>query len=1026
MKKIYAIILLFLIIFTVNAQNTLNIKGIVLDETKIGMPGVPIYLKDHAGIGTVTDVDGKFKIKATIGDKLVVSFMGYEKIEYIIKDTQQLEFNLKPKSKMMDEVVVVGLGTQRKVTSVGAISSVNMKELSVPTVSITNMLGGRIAGVITQQNSGEPGKDLAAFWIRGIGTFGANSGALVLIDGLEGNLNNVDPADVESFSILKDASATAVYGVRGANGVVLITTKRGQEGKLDITARYNTTLSHLTRMPQYLGAYDYAKLANEARVVRGDLPLYGPMELDLIKYHLDSDLYPDVNWQKEIMKRDAIRQSFYTSARGGGSVARYFLSLGASDASSAYKQDISSVYSANVSYKTYNYRANLDLNITKSTTVYFGSNAYLSLKTEPGNANTDYLWSAQSQLTPLTIPTVYSTGELPAFGPNDAYSPYVMLNRTGTSTYEDYTNSTTIAINQDLGSLIKGLKFKIQGSFDLASQFRETRFILPDMYSATGRSVDGTLKLVKKIDKQAATYSYSLSKYRKYNFESFLNYETIIRKDHRLTGLLYYYMSDQQDTREATSSFNAIPKRYQGVSGRVTYGFQDTYLTDLNFGYTGSENFEPGKQFGFFPSVAFGWIPTNYKIVKSVAPFLNFLKIRFSYGIVGNDRISNSRFPYLTLVNDNAPSGWGGIGGISESQIGANNLMWEKAIKKDLGLEGKLFNEKISFVIDFYNDKRDGIFQQRQLIPDYIGAITLPFGNVGSMVSWGSDGNISFYQKINKNSSFTLRGNFTYAKNKVIDFEQALQKYPYQNVVGWPWGTQRGYISLGLFKDEQDVASSPSQFGKVLPGDIKYKDVNADGKITSDDQIPLSYANYPNLMFGFGGEFTYKEFSIGVLMKGTGNTDYYSVGVWDGDLGRESGLGYIPFFQGALGNVLTIANNPSNRWIPASYSGDPSTENPNARFPRLSYGYNENNSKLSTFWKGNSQYLRLQEISLGYSLKSKFILKALRMSSVDIQLVGNNLLSFDNVKLWDPEQAYKNGLVYPIPAQMTLQVQANF
>ena len=1026
MRKLYIIQILLLCCLGVMAQKagkSLTISGIVVDKSSDKEPiiGANIFLKDRPGVGTTTDLDGRFKVQAHKGDVLIVNYIGYDKIEYFVTDSQtNLVLKMTPSATALDEVVVVGMGTQRKVSVVGAITSVDIGDLAVPATSLNNSLGGRVPGVISIQSSGEPGKNISEFWVRGIGTFGANSSALVLIDGLEGDLSQVDPADVESFSVLKDASATAVYGVRGANGVILVTTKRGTVEKLKITARANFTISQLKRLPKYLRAYDYAKLANEARVVSGEKELYSPMEMDLIQYQLDPDLYPDVNWQDEILHKTSFQQTYYVSAQGGGSIARYFVSMGMSKESAAYIQDPDSRYKADTGYNTYNYRTNLDINVTKSTTLYLGLDGFISNKKEPGMANTDLLWNAQSMLTPLTIPTRFSTGQLPAYGVNDAYSPYVMLNHTGMATRETYKNMVTLALNQDLSFLLKGLKVKVQGALNSDVYYDETRFVMPEMYSAIGRTTSGELQLAKKVDAQAATFSKTLNHWRKYHFEFTANYERLFNDKHRTTALLYYYMSDEKATKDITDSMSAIPKRYQGVSGRITYSFKDTYFIDANFGYTGSENFEPGKQFGFFPSGAIGWVPTNYDFMWKAVPWLDFLKIRFSYGQVGNDRISNKRFPYLTIINSNAATGWGSdSNGVNESIVGADNLAWEKSTKADVGIEAKFFKEKLSLVVDYFNDQRNGIFQQRTQVPDFAGIITMPYGNVGKMRSYGADGNISYSQDIGKDFSFTIRGNFTYSKNDVQNWEQADPKYPYQQISGMPYGVQRGYIALGLFRDDQDVESSPSQFGTVRPGDIKYKDVNGDGRITEDDQVPLAYSNYPLLMYGFGGEFRYKSFTLACLFKGTGNTTYFKVGN-----GYE--MGYVPFHGEKIGNVPVEAGVQANRWTPAWYSGDPSTENPNAAFPRLSYGKNENNTKKSTFWKDNARYLRLQEISLTYNLKTKGFVKRLGIQSFDFQLVGYNLAVWSGVKTVDPEQAQKMGRVYPIPARYAFQTYIHF
>lgn len=1017
-------------------KETLTIAGTVMDDTGEPLPGASVYIKDKPSAGTVSDVEGKFRIKVEYGDHLVFSFVGFESVEHVsVKSVSNLQIKFKEQGVGLDEFVVVGLGAkERKITNVGAISTVDVKQLQSPAASITNLLGGRVPGVISLQSSGEPGKNLSEFWVRGIGTFGANSKALVLIDGLEGNLNTIDPADIESFSVLKDASATAVYGVRGANGVVLVTTKKGTVDRIQITGRANVTLSHLNRLPKYLGAYEYAQLANEANVVRGNSPLYSEEEMNIIQDGLDNDIYPNVNWQDQILNKNFWRQSYYVSGRGGSEVARYFISLGLNNETAAYKVQKDSPYASNVGYTNYNYRINLDLNLTKTTTLYVGSDGYYSQLDQPGIANTEYIWNAQARLTPLAIPTVYSNGQYPGMGNNSQSSPSVMINRTGRASNQSFKGKITMALSQDLSKVLKGLKFKMQGAYDIHSYFNERRFIQPALYQAIGRNYDGTLMTIERVQERKASYSKSTRQYRKYHFEATLNYNHIFGHDHRTSALIYYYLSDEKDSNDATSNLSAIPLRYQGVSGRITYGFRDTYLVDVNFGYTGSENFQPGKQYGFFPSIALGWVPTNYEFMREHLPWLDHFKIRASYGTVGNDRITSTRFPYLTKVHEGTAEVWGlnGIETLGETRIGADNLAWERAIKSNLGVEGKLFGSKLEFVVDIFKDQRNGIFQQRVQVPEYVGVISNPYANVGKMMSCGADGNISYSTNLTKDFGLTLRGNFTYSKNKVQNWEDVYKEYPYLAYNGFPYNSIRGYQAIGLFKDEDDIKYSPKQsFGVVMPGDIKYKDVNGDGVITTMDKVPLTHSNYPLVMYGFGTELRYKNFSLGLLFKGTGKTSFFYVGQTTRVHGESevNGMGYMPFFQGNEGNVLTLAADPANRWIPKEYALahgiDPSlAENPHARFPRLQYGNNTNNSQLSTFWEGDSRYLRLQEITLNYHFSPKFM-RNIGIGSLDIQFIGTNLFTWDKVKIFDPEQAVWNGRKYPIPTTYALQLYVN-
>jgi len=421
--------------------------------------------------------------------------------------------------------------------------------------------------------------------------------------------------------------------------------------------------------------------------------------------------------------------------------------------------------------------------------------------------------------------------------------------------------------------------------------------------------------------------------------------------------------------------------------------------------------------------------------MQEKAPWLNYFKIRGSYGAVGNDRITSIRFPYLTKVDEGTGSPWGlpGIETIHETRIGADNLAWERAIKSNIGFEGKLLNNKIDFVVDIFRDQRNGIFQQRVQVPEYVGVVSNPFANVGRMQSSGADGNISYTNRLSPDISFTVRGNFTYSKNVVQNWEQAYLEYPYLEYNGFPYGSIRGYQAIGLFKDEDDIKYSPKQtFGTVLPGDIKYKDVNGDGIINTLDKVPLTHSNYPLTMYGIGGEFSYKNLSLGVLFKGTGKTSFFYVGQPTTYRGvtEINGIGYMPFYGGEEGNVLTLAADPKNRWISREYALEHGidlslAENPDARFPRLQYGNNSNNSQLSTFWQDDARYLRLQEVTLSYRV-SPSLLKRIGVTSMDLQFVGNNLYIWDNVKIFDPEQAAWNGRMYPIPSTYSIQAYINF
>lgn len=803
--------------------------------------------------------------------------------------------------------------------------------------------------------------------------------------------------------------------------MILITTKSGEAGKLRIMVRSNVTFSYSPRMPEYLRSYDYARMANEARLSSDMDPIYTDTEMEIIKRGLDPDLYPDVNWRKEILKDYTINHQHYMNVSGGGDVAKYFISLGMLMKDAVFKQDNVNPYDTNVKWNRYNVRAKIDANITKSTLVSVAIDGTVVDSRAPGfGENNSALWNAQANLTPLTVPVRYSNGLLPGYGKNgNQISPYVLLNHTGYKTSNRATFNMTVSLNQNFGKILDvltGLRGTMRFNYYNNNDHNISRYKQPDAYKAYGRYNDGSLMLERTLVNQAMTYSDKESNMRRTYFDAQLNYEKKFLEDHGITAMLNYYMESEQKTG-AVDPVAAISKRYQSLSARVTYGLKDTYLVEANLGYTGSENFQPGHQFGWFPSVSLGWVPTQYDFVKNALPFLSFLKIRGSYGEVGNDKIGGTRFPYLTLIKFADVAGkWGG-GAITESRIGADNLEWEVAKKYNLGLEFEFFNKKVDGAVDIFKDTRDNIFQTRVLMPAEVGVVSNPFTNVGKMESGGVEGQIAFNHSFNKNNSLTVRANFTYAHNKVLHWDEDLKAHPYLSRNGYLHNINRGLIALGLFKDKEDIQASPKQtFGEVRPGDIKYKDVNGDGRINNDDIVPLKNTSAPpQIQYGFAFEYKYKNLTVSALFEGINKMNYF-----------YGGTGYYPFSGGEQGNLLSIVGEDKNRWIPREISGDPATENPNARFPRLTYGNNANNNRASTYWLANGAYLRFRSLDIAYRINSNYYFQKIGLNSLIIQFVGNNLATWDSVKLWDPAQAVGNGASYPIQRTFSLQLTANF
>lgn len=1031
MKKIISLFFVLCGIFSTvtYAQGGLNYSGTVIGEDGYELIGVTVAVKGTS-MGVITDLDGKFRLtnippKSTV----VFSFVGFESKEVKVTESKEREtIVLKQSISSLDEVVVVGRGSQRKVSVVGAITSVDPAQLQVPATSVSNMLQGRVPGIIGVTRSGEPGNDFSEFWVRGISTFGASASALILIDGVEGDLNTLDPADIESFSILKDASATAVYGVRGANGVVIITTKRGKAGKLTVNFKTNVTYSYSPRMPEYVDAVDYALLANEARAVRGKTPIYTNTEIDVFRSGLDPDLYPNVNWRDVILKDYVMNNQHHLSLSGGGTNARYYVSMGIMNQGAVFKQDkAASDHKTNVDYHKYNFRANVDANMTKTTLLSLNMETTITKRNSPGYGDdNNALWAAQANLPATIVPVRYSDGTLPAYGSNaDEVSPYVQLNYTGYKISETQATRMNARLTQELDFITPGLSVNGLFSFNYTGYYDQYRTKRPDLYYATGRKTNGDLLTKRTVSASDLSFSDYKRIYRQYYFEGNINYERIFNDVHRVSGLINAYRQENKDSKldnndddkSLDERIRAIPKRYQAISARATYSYKDTYMFEFNVGYTGSEQFQKGNRYGWFPAVALGWVPTQYDWVREKLPVVDFFKIRASVGKVGNDRITGIRFPYLSTVSTGSSNvTWTG-NTIGENRMGADNLNWEETTKWDLGIDLKMFNNKIELTADIFKDVNKGIFQQRANIPEEAGFTTNPYTNIGGMESWGFDGNLTFNHNFTKDFGMTMRGNWTFARNEVTYWEQAGVVYPYQSYIGVPYGVQRGLISLGLFKDQEDIEASPVQTfsSDVRPGDIKYKDVNGDGRIDADDEVPLSYSNTPTLQYGFAAELRYKSFTASIFFEGVGKVEYF-----------YGGTGYYPFAWETRGNVLNIVANQNNRWIPREYSGSADTENPNARFPRLTYGENKNNNRNSTFWLADGRYLRLKNVELSYRLTNAWLKNKLSLESATISLIGENLHVWDKVKLWDPEQASSNGAVYPLQRKFTLQVNLTF
>lgn len=1018
------------------AQESIVVTGVVTDTNKEPMIGVNVSISNIPGLGAITDLNGKYSIKMPPYHKLVFTYIGFEKVEVLVKEQRTVNVTMKEASaREIDEVVITGTGAQKKLTVTGAITNVDVDVLKAnPSGSMANALAGNVPGILAMQTSGKPGS-VSEFWIRGISTFGASNSALVLVDGFERSLDEINVEDVESFSVLKDASASAIYGSKGANGVVLITTKHGKAGKINISAKAETFYNMLTQVPDFVDGYTYASMANEAKITRNLEPLYKADELEIFRLGLDPDLYPNVNWIDELLRKGSWSTRATLSMNGGGNTARYYVSGSYLDQQGMYKVDKAlKDYNTNANFRRWNYRMNVDIDITKSTLLKVGVSGSLQKANDSG-VGSDAIWTALMGYNAIMVPKLYSNGYVPAYGNDngDRFNPWVQATMTGYR--ENWKNNiqTNVTLEQKLDFITKGLRFVGRFGYDTENNNWINRRKWPEQWKAKRfRATDGTLDYDRVAEERKMFQESGSDGLRNEFFEAELHYSRGF-KHHHLGGTLKYNQSSKIKTVGLGDDLKqGIARRNQGLAGRFTYNWNYRYFIDFNFGYTGSENFAAGHRFGFFPAISGAWNIAEESLIKKHLKWMNMFKIRYSYGKVGNDNLGNTRFPYLydietmTKKDGDKTVDTGGYnfgdytfdryyGGMRYSSLSSPNVTWEIATKHDLGIDFSFFNDKLSGSVDYFNEKREGIYMLREYLPGIVGLESNPSANVGKVTSEGFDGHFTFRQKLGA-VGLTIRSNITYSKNEIVDRDEENNYYWYKMQKGHRVNQARGLISLGLFKDYDDIRNSPVQdFDgyKVMPGDIKYKDVNGDGKIDGNDQVAIGATTKPNLIYGFGIAANWKGLDVNLHFQGAGKSTYFI----DGSTVHMFKLG------DGWGNVLSEMAN-SNRWISADISGDPATENPNAEYPRLSYGPNSNNYQQSTYWLRNGSYLRLKTVEVGYTLPTQLVNKV-HFNTVRIFFVGTNLLTWSAFKLWDPEMGSTDGKRYPLSKNLSLGISVN-
>jgi TonB-linked SusC/RagA family outer membrane protein len=1023
MKKILLLLLLLAATGLGYAQSV--ITGTVLSKSGESIPGVTVLLKGSHGDathGTVTDLDGNFSLKLKENNGILVfSFVGMETVEKNFQGNSKLRVVMEAKGVDLEEIVAVGYGSQRRASVVGAISTVSTKELvQSPSANLGNALAGRLPGLTTIQTSGQPGADDPKMFIRGRATW-VDSNPLFVVDGIEReSITNIDPNEIETVSILKDASATAVYGVKGANGVIIITTRRGKKEKPSVSFTSLTGIQTPTRMPNYLRSYETAKLKNEAILNDyytdvfnndGTLKMNTADVTSLLKQNggfsaddlaafksgtADPYYYPDVDWWAELVRKYTPQQQYNLNISGGTDAARYFVSMGYLNQEGIFKTESKNT---NFGFQRFNLRSNLDLDVTEDLT--FSIN--LAARFENNNLPNGGTWnSSGSPFYCINRTAPYETAiknpdGRPGYGVNKI-NGWAEMNKTGFKQNQDYVVESSFAFKYDLSKMIKGLSLKTNVAYD--------------SYYNDSRSYGEQVMWSHLISEPGEPYNYEYEgsdvpfnylggwtgEHQKIYLDASMFYENKFGVNN-ITALLLYNQSDYR-------SGGDIPYRYSGLVSRVTYNYDKKYFSEFNLGYNGSENFAPGKRFGFFPSFSLGWLLSEESFMKDNFPYFSTLKLRGSYGLVGNDKIGGNRFLYIQDFN--AKTAWAPDAGakfgpdaenrefIYETSASNPNVTWEKAKKANIGVEGALFKDLLSFNADLFYERRTDILMNRQTVMSYFG-VDAPPANIGETENKGFEFDVTHRNKINSLFSYWVKANVSYAKNTIINKDEPANMVSWQKEEGHSIGQFQGYLTEDYFADFDDIANSPEQIGAaVRPGDLKFVDYNNDGQIDDKDRTYIGYTNVPNLNYGFSMGFDFNGFDFSLLFQGTEFSNLYI------------GDGMMFEFTNKNGKLL---DHHLNRW---AYYTDPFTgefidTRATATYPRLNNGVNPN-QKTSTYFLLDNSYLKLRNVELGYTFDSQFLQK-INIAKLRMYCTGNNLLTFTKVKQVDPEGGHNEN--YP-------------
>ena len=1016
------------------------ITGTIIDKNGNPIPGVNIIEDSDSYNGAVTDFDGNFVIKAKSNSTLIISYVGFITQEIKLNGNTNLNITLEEDLFGLEEVTVVAYGEQKKESVIAAVTSVDPTELRIPSSNLTTSLAGRVAGLISYQRSGEPGRDNAEFFIRGVSTFGYARSPLILIDGIETtstDLARLQPDDIASFSIMKDATATALYGARGANGVIMVTTKEGKQGKVKLNVRYEKAYSTATKRVSIADPITYMLLHNEALATRD--PLGGRIySLEKILISQDPNrnkmVYPTINWFDELLEDYTLNSRFNFNVSGGGKVARYYLAATVNSDNGNLKIEPQNNFNNNINFNRISLRSNVNINLTPTTEVAVRFNGNFDDYNGPLNGGEE-IYKQAMQTNPVLYPKYYDPdanflnsthilfGNYGQFG--DYLNPYANMVRGYKD--ESYNNVlATVEIKENLDYITKGLKARALVNTSRYSFYNLERKYNPFYYTLANYDFQSDVYSLIALNPNQGT------EYLAYNegakiisnsvyFEGSLNYNRTFKDKHNISGMLVGIIRELKFANNGNLQ-TSLPYRNLGLSGRFTYAHDSRYFAEFNFGLNGSERFARNERFGFFPSFGFGWYISNEDFMKKYENILSKLKLKATYGLVGNDEIGSAsdRFFYISQVNLNDGSmgsmfgqefsNW--INGVSIDRYANDQITWEKAKMMNIGVELGLF-DKIEFQADYFTEYRSNILMDRAQTPSTLGLQAPIRANVGEASSKGFEFTIDYKEDFKNDFFISARANFSYATSKYevydeLDFVSA--GLPWRSRIGLNLSQPFGYIAERLFIDEADIANSPFQtFGEYMPGDIKYKDINGDGIIDINDEVPIGYPTTPEIIYGFGVSSTYKNFDLSFFFQGSARSSFFI------DAYRTSP--FIDTSGSAIGNNALL-----NAWANDHWSEN--DRNLYAAWPRLSDQLIDNNNRNSTWWLRDGGFLRLKSLEVGYSINTESFEKV-KLESLRIYLSGTNLLTFSKFKIWDVEMG-GNGLGYPIQRGVNFGINMNF